>query len=58
MKDLTLVRADALDADQTYRVEMRVALDIESLPLPLRPRAYLSPDWNLSSEWSRWRLRP
>jgi len=58
VKDLTLVRADALDADQTYRVEMRVALDIESLPLPLRPRAYLSPDWNLSSEWSRWRLRP
>jgi len=58
VKDVTLVRADALAADQTYRVEMRVALDIESLPLPLRPRAYLSPDWNLSSEWSRWRLRP
>jgi hypothetical protein len=58
VKDLTLVRAEALDPDEVYRVEMRVTLDIESLPLPLRPRAYLSPDWNLSSEWSRWRLRP
>ena len=58
VKDLTLVRADLLDPAETYRVEMQVSLDIESLPLPLRPRAYLSPDWNLSSEWSRWRLRP
>jgi hypothetical protein len=58
VKDLTLARADALDPDETYRVEMRATLDIESLPLPLRPKAYLSPDWNLSSEWSRWRLRP
>lgn len=58
VKDLALVRADVLDPAETYRVEMRVSLDIESLPLPLRPRAYLSPDWNLSSEWSRWRLRP
>ncbi len=58
VKDLTLVRVDALDPEETYRVEMRATLDIESLPLPLRPKAYLSPDWNLSSEWSRWRLRP
>jgi hypothetical protein len=58
VRDLLLVRADALEPDEVYRVEMRTTLDIESLPLPLRPRAYLSPDWNLSSEWSRWRLRP
>ncbi len=58
VKDLMLVRTNALEPDETYRVEMRAALDIESLPLPLRPKAYLSPDWNLSSEWSSWRLRP
>jgi hypothetical protein len=58
VKNLTLVRAEVLDPAEVYRLEMRVTLDIESLPLPLRPRAYLSPDWNLSSEWSRWRLRP
>lgn len=58
VKDLTLVSADVLDPAEVYRVDMRVTLDIEALPLPLRPRAYLSPDWNLSSEWSRWRLRP
>jgi len=58
VKDLVLVGTAALEQDETYRVDMRVTLDIESLPLPLRPKAYLSPDWNLSSEWSRWRLRP
>ena len=58
IKDLAVVRADALKPGENYRVDMQAALDIESLPLPLRPRAYLSGDWNLSSEWSRWRLRP
>ena len=58
VKDLAVVRVDALQPGETYRVEMQAALDIESLPLPLRPRAYLSRDWNLSSEWSQWRLRP
>ncbi len=58
VKDLAVVSADALKPDQSYRVDMQATLDIESLPLPLRPRAYLSRDWNLSSEWSRWRLRP
>jgi len=57
IKDLAVVQADALQPGENYRVDLRATLDIESLPLPLRPRAYLSPDWNLSSEWSRWRLR-
>jgi hypothetical protein len=58
IKDLAVVHADALKPGEGYRVDMQATLDIESLPLPLRPRAYLSGDWNLSSEWSRWRLRP
>jgi hypothetical protein len=58
VRDLLLVRSDVLDPEETYRVDMQATLDIESLPLPLRPRAYLSPDWNLSSDWSRWRLHP
>ena len=58
IKDLAVVHADALKPGESYRIDMQATLDIESLPLPLRPRAYLSGDWNLSSEWSRWRLRP
>ncbi|MHB1239413.1 MAG: DUF4390 domain-containing protein [Gammaproteobacteria bacterium] len=32
-------------------VRLRVRLDIESLPLPLRPMAYLSSGWHLASDW-------
>jgi len=26
------------------------------LPSPLRPRAYFSSDWNISSQWYRWEI--
>jgi hypothetical protein len=58
VKGLSVVRADQLKGTEKYVVEMRAVLDIEALPLPLRPLAYLSPAWNLSSEWSAWPLRP
>jgi hypothetical protein len=45
-----------LDPDETYTVQLRVRLDIEALPAPLRPFAYLSPAWHLSSEWYSWDL--
>jgi hypothetical protein len=35
---------------------MRVALDRERLPLPLRPVAYTRLDWYLSSRWKQWPL--
>ena len=37
---------------------LKIALDIEELPLPLRPTAYLLPSWKLSSGWTTWPLRP
>ena len=35
----------------TYWVNFRIHLDIESLPVPLRPIAYLSSEWRLKSDW-------
>ena len=29
-------------------------LSIDSLPSPMRPRAYFSSDWNISSNWYEW----
>lgn len=58
LRDVQLIPVDRLDRGEQYRLSMRSRLDIEALPLPLRPMAYLSPAWNLSSEWSTWRLRP
>jgi hypothetical protein len=37
---------------ETYYVRLRARLEIEALPAPMRPIAYLSGDyWRLSSEW-------
>jgi len=53
-----VVREDQLEKDETYLMEIRSRLDIEALPVPLRPTAYMSSDWKLLSEWSLWRIRP
>lgn len=37
-----------------YELGMRVRLDIEALPAPLRPLAYVSPAWRMNSSWTRW----
>jgi hypothetical protein len=55
---LPLIARDRLAPDESYLVRVKVELDIEALPLPLRPTAYLSPSWSLSSDWSEWPLQP
>lgn len=46
--------AGKLTTGEYYRAALSVALDIESLPLPLRPTAYLSSQWHLNSPWFQW----
>lgn len=53
---LPMVPQSTLDPDEDYQVRVKVSLDIESLPLPLRPVAYLKPSWKLTSGWTRWPL--
>lgn len=43
---------------EAYEVRLRAQLDIDALPLPLRPLAYLRSAWNLDSGWYRWPLTP
>lgn len=38
-------------------VAVKVNFDRDALPLPLRPMAYLSRQWSLSSEWTQWPLK-
>jgi hypothetical protein len=45
-----------ITSDKTYTARMRVFLDIESLPPPMRPQAYFSPSWDISSAWHEWKL--
>ncbi|MGR8948587.1 MAG: DUF4390 domain-containing protein [Gammaproteobacteria bacterium] len=37
-----------------YTLAVRARLDIEALPAPLRPVAYVSPSWRMSSGWYEW----
>ncbi len=41
-----------------YIATMRAYLDIESLPAPMRPVAYLSSDWHISGAPYAWTLNP
>lgn len=54
---LPLIDSSLLDKDAEYRVKLRVRLDIESLPAPMRPLAYISSDWQLASDWYTWPLQ-
>jgi len=58
IQSLPVVDRRQLAQGERYEIEMHVSLDIESLPLTLRPLAYLTADWNLSSRWHRYPLTP
>jgi len=55
---VALTLGETLDADAQYLLDVRVRLDVEALPSLLRPVAYTSSDWNLNSEWTRWKVQP
>lgn len=58
IRNLQLVEASQLEPGERYEVQIKVELDIEELPLPLRPMAYLRPAWNLGTSWTKWPLSP
>jgi hypothetical protein len=58
INDLPLVKLDELVPGESYDLRLRADLDVESLPLPLQPLAYLGRGWKLSSGWSKWPLQP
>jgi hypothetical protein len=53
-----LLPAEQVEAGEEYLVQLRTALDIEALPAPLRPVAYVTPAWRLSSAWYACSLTP
>jgi hypothetical protein len=53
-----VVDADALDEGTVYEAAIRMRLDVSQLPKPFQINALASRDWNLSSEWFRWTLKP
>jgi hypothetical protein len=56
INDLPIIDAHLLDKDEFYMVQIRSRLDFDSLPPPLRLKAYFSNDWWLTSGWYSWGL--
>ncbi|MCB1829170.1 MAG: DUF4390 domain-containing protein [Chromatiaceae bacterium] len=57
ISNFSLISIDKLEQGRKYRLSLRSSLDIEALPLPLRPMAYVTSAWQLSSDWSELVLR-
>lgn len=59
IEGLQLVSVERLKEEEgSYEIQIKASLDIEELPLPLKPIAYLYPSWKLSSGWTKWPLEP
>lgn len=53
LKDISL-HASLIQNKKNLQGRIKVALDIEALPLPMRPMAYISPGWHLRSNTYLW----
>ena len=56
--DLPLLDANLVKMDEQYQVNLQTYLDLEALPAPMRPIAYISSQWRLESDWYQWPLKP
>ena len=56
LRNLPVLDSKLLDPEEEYLARMQVRLDIEALPSPLRPWAYFSSSWRLTSKWLEWPL--
>jgi hypothetical protein len=52
------VRYQEVEPGNVYTATLRLRLDTSQLPKPLQIDALGSSDWNLSSDWFRWTLKP
>lgn len=43
-----------LEAGARYLLQLRARLDIEALPMLMRPLAYTMPSWRLNTGWTEW----
>lgn len=58
LHDFPLLDVQLIEKGEKYEVLLHAELDIESLPSPLRPLAYITPAWRLNSDWYTWSLTP
>jgi len=54
IRDFPLIDQYLIGNEGRYYLRLRALLDIESLPSPMRPLAYLNSLWRLKSDWYEW----
>jgi len=47
-----------IEADVRYLLQLRARLDIEALPMLMRPLAYATPSWRRNTGWTEWPIEP
>lgn len=57
VKDLPILDSQLATSGNRYVVRLKTHLDLESLPAPMRPLAYISSAWRLESDWYKWPLQ-
>ncbi len=56
IRGMPVAKSYCPQADDQCHLLIKVSLNREGLPLPLRPGAYVTLDWYLSSRWRKWPL--
>ncbi len=57
LRDYRLIEKTKITDKETYIAGMKITFERDALPLPLRPVAYMNPQWYLSSDWYLWPLK-
>jgi hypothetical protein len=52
--EIVLTAKKEIEADARYLLVLRARLDIEALPMLMRPLAYATPSWRRSTGWTEW----
>ena len=53
-----VLEASRLDDERVYEAQVRMRLDTTRLPKPFQIDAFGSDDWDVSSSWFRWTIKP
>ena len=55
---IALTPKKEIEAGARHLLQLRARLDIEALPMLMRPLAYTLPSWRLSTGWTEWPIAP
>jgi hypothetical protein len=57
LRDFPLIETAKISGQANYLAAIKISFERDALPLPLRPFAYINPQWYLSSDWYEWSLK-